>query len=97
MSSQQKKICIFWLETSFKHKLQEFTVKNGKPLPIYNTIEVSNDHPPQFRSKVWVGFEYMIGSTHHIKKKAEQAATKLAYKCLSKYAAKELLLSIRNS
>lgn len=85
-------------ESSFKNKLQEFTPKNGKPLPIYNTFKVSNDHPPQFRSKVWVdGFEYMTGSTHHTKKKADQAAAKLAYEYLSKYAAKELLLSNRNS
>lgn len=78
----------------YKNQLQEYTQKNVKQLPIYQTVNEGFPHAPKFRSKVLVdGSEYESKSTHPTKKEAEQAAAKIAYECIhNKIDAKDISL-----
>ncbi|CAN4086656.1 unnamed protein product [Withania somnifera] len=67
----------------YKNQLQEYTQKNIKQLPIYQTVNEGFPHAPKFRTRVLVdGSEYESKSTHPTKKQAEQAAAKIAYECI---------------
>ncbi|KAH0671007.1 hypothetical protein KY290_014112 [Solanum tuberosum] len=67
----------------YKNQLQEYTQKNVKQLPIYQTVNEGFPHAPKFRAKVLVdGSEYQSKSTYPTKKEAEQAVAKIAYECI---------------
>lgn len=69
----------------YKNQLQEYTQKNYKQLPIYQTINEGFQHAPKFRSSVLVdGSTYESKSTYPAKKQAEQAIAKIAYECIHK-------------
>ncbi|KAH0763010.1 hypothetical protein KY290_019083 [Solanum tuberosum] len=69
----------------YKNQLQEYTQKNVKQLPIYQTVNEGFPHALKFRAKVLVdGSEYESKSTHPTKKEAEQAVAKIAYECIHK-------------
>ncbi|KAG5618917.1 hypothetical protein H5410_018741, partial [Solanum commersonii] len=70
-------------QVMYKNQLQEYTQKNVKQLPIYQTVNVGFPHAPKFRAKVLVdGSEYESKSTYPTKKEAEQAVAKIAYECI---------------
>ncbi|XP_027770939.1 double-stranded RNA-binding protein 4-like [Solanum pennellii] len=70
-------------QVMYKNQLQEYTQKNVKPLPIYQTVNEGFPHAPKFRAKVLVnGSEYESKSTYPTKKEAEQAVAKIAYECI---------------
>ncbi|XP_049394147.1 double-stranded RNA-binding protein 4-like [Solanum stenotomum] len=67
----------------YKNQLQEYTQKNVKQLPIYQTVNEGFPHAPKFRAKVLVdGSEYQSKLTYPTKKEAEQAVAKIAYECI---------------
>ncbi|KAH0687487.1 hypothetical protein KY284_018040 [Solanum tuberosum] len=70
-------------QVMYKNQLQEYTQKNVKQLPIYQTVNEGFPHAPKFRAKVLVdGSEYQSKSTYPTKKEAEQAVAKIAYECI---------------
>nr|XP_019068282.1 double-stranded RNA-binding protein 4-like isoform X2 [Solanum lycopersicum] len=70
-------------QVMYKNQLQEYTQKNVKQLPIYQTVNEGFPHAPKFRAKVLVnGSEYESKSTYPTKKEAEQAVAKIAYECI---------------
>ncbi|KAG5618896.1 hypothetical protein H5410_018720 [Solanum commersonii] len=70
-------------QVMYKNQLQEYTQKNVKQLPVYQTVNDGFPHAPKFRAKVLVdGSEYESKSTYPTKKEAEQAVAKIAYECI---------------
>ncbi|KAL2504304.1 Double-stranded RNA-binding protein 1 [Abeliophyllum distichum] len=64
-------------EVSYKNRLQQFTQRASIPLPVYKTF-CEAQHPPSFRSRVWVNGTCFTSNTCPCKKMAEQEVAKLA-------------------
>ncbi|KAI3889111.1 hypothetical protein MKX03_004274 [Papaver bracteatum] len=62
-----------------KNFLQEFLMKEGLPLPAYNTKSCGAPHLPTFLCTVVVGTDVFEGMAARTKKQAEMNAAKVAY------------------
>ncbi|KAI3876364.1 hypothetical protein MKW98_021216 [Papaver atlanticum] len=62
-----------------KNFLQEFLMKEGLPLPAYNTKSCGAPHLPTFLCTVQVGTDAFEGMASRTKKQAEMNAAKVAY------------------
>lgn len=68
-----------------KNILQEYAQKNAMPLPVYNTVNESENHLPKFKSSVTInGVTYESASGFNNKKASQKAAAKAAVEGLQK-------------
>ena len=67
------------VELDYKSRLQEFSLKTTKQLPVYDTIQV----PYGYQAKVFVDGELLATGSGSSKKKAEQVAAKHAISSIS--------------
>ncbi|KAH9741973.1 Double-stranded RNA-binding protein 1 [Citrus sinensis] len=66
----------------YKNVLHELSLREGLPVPLYETIKCGAPHMPTFISMVEVDGEVFYGKAGRTKKKAEMKAAKVAYTAL---------------
>ncbi|KAK9221317.1 hypothetical protein WN944_009743 [Citrus x changshan-huyou] len=66
----------------YKNALHELSLREGLPVPLYETIKCGAPHMPTFISMVEVDGEVFYGKAGRTKKKAEMKAAKVAYTAL---------------
>jgi len=67
------------LEETYKNRLQTFTQRSNKQLPMYVTVNEWAQHDPRFRSTVTVdGMSYTSPNLFSQRKPAEQDAARIA-------------------
>lgn len=75
---------LYWQDdyAFYKNVLHELSLREGLPVPLYETIKWGAPHMPTFISMVEVDGEVFYGNAGRTKKKAEMKAAKVAYTAL---------------